>query len=109
VTGDLPDEAQFEGWLDTCKFVEAAKALVQSPTIELEVVIPDGHAVAKLSSAIFNVGASATAVHEERAVLRAWLQLLLKIAEVSMDETPRVQHPALRKRQSGQRPLSSEH
>ena len=109
VIGDPPDEAEFEERLDAGKYVEAAIALAQSPALEFEVVIPDGHAIAKLSSAIFDVSASAKAVHEEKAVLQAWLRLMMKIAEQSPDETLKFQHPALRKRQSGQRPPLSEH
>lgn len=102
------EEAEFERMMELEDFLEAVVQITGSPYFQTSINIPDGHAVVRVTSRIFNVGREATAKSPAVAILLAWLRTLRAIEDAAEFQSSRPTGSVLSKLQSELRRRSIE-
>ena len=103
------DEKSFERLLEIEHYDEAIELLVKSEVFDISINVPDGHAVARIASALFNLKVEVVARDKVTASLTAWIEIILGLEKAALDQEINLTGPAQRRVRSERRRLSTRH
>ena len=103
------DEESFEHLLVIERYDEAVELLVNSDVFDMSIDVLDGHAVVKITSALFNFGVEVVTLDKVSGTLQAWIKIILGFEYAALYQEVNPPSPTPHKPQSERHRLSTWH